>query len=133
MMITWREILTGVGLYLAVPLAGVILYRSLCCKILAKQHSCALNIPFFGIFFVYGGWTIIFLTVLFWRWSGMASIGGLLLVFVMPFLMLGQTAWLWSRRMKSIYHLTAFWLSASYLPLVAGLAIAKFTPLFWGK
>jgi hypothetical protein len=43
-------------------------------------------ITYFFLFFVLGGWLMILLTALLWSWTGMASIGGLFLAFISPFI-----------------------------------------------
>jgi hypothetical protein len=54
-----------------------------------------LVLPYFLIHFFYGGLLLILLTAFFWSWSGMASLGALVCVFIGPVVLLAQAWWLY--------------------------------------
>jgi hypothetical protein len=77
----------------------------------------------FWLFVTYGGLLLVILTVAFWEWSGLASLGMAFLVLCAPVL-LGVQAWrLRPRAGVSSYHRLAWLLSRGYV-LLAGLGIA---------
>jgi len=78
------ELVRAILVNFVVPLAGLKLFLSLRERMLEEQIERPPLIPLFIIFATYGGLLVVVLTVLFWRWSGMASLGVFYLVLVAP-------------------------------------------------
>jgi hypothetical protein len=74
--------------------------------------------PYFILFGVCGGWLMVLLTVLFWEWSGMASIGVFYLVVAAPLITALLAVSLHRRRSLSVYHRTAYGASLAYCGLL---------------
>ena len=115
------------GLYLAIlfhvaiPAAGLMLYRQLCERMERSQIENPPTIPLFILFCAYGGWIIVFLTMFFWYWSGMAAIGLFGLLFVAPLVMIGLSYYLFPLRKLSKYHKFSFLLSVGYFGFIAAI------------
>lgn len=65
-------------------------------------------LAFFVLFATCGGWLVVLLTDLFWKWSGMASLGFFYLTLIAPFVTAGFALGLRKRRGLSPYHKTAY-------------------------
>jgi hypothetical protein len=111
--------LFGLALNFLPPLAGVAVYLWLCTRMTWAGVRSPPYLPLFILFFNYGGLMMVLLTVLFWEWSGMASIGFFYLVLVAPITMLGVAIAVYYRRSLSWYHRVAFVLSIIYCCLTA--------------
>lgn len=107
-----------------VPALGLYAYVRLLQRIEAEGIAPPPAWPLFFLFVAYGGWLVIGLTVLFWEWSGMASIGTGMLVAVWPLVLLGVAVASYRTRERSRYHRAAFWASALYPGFVAILWVA---------
>jgi hypothetical protein len=81
------EILTALFIHFLVPMAGVCGYALLCRKLRSQGASDAFLAQLFLIFFCWGGWLMLVMTSLFWRWSALASLGAAFLVFIAPVVM----------------------------------------------
>jgi len=105
-------------IHLFVPLAGVAGY----CAIVRRMLREYVERPPWGellcLFFTYGGWLMMLLTVTFWRLSGAALVGLGYLVLVAPLIMGAIVLRLADRRMWSRYHEAAYTASLVYLPFV---------------
>jgi hypothetical protein len=66
------------------------------------------------LFATYGGLLIVTITAILWQWSGLASLGSLYLVFVVPFIMVFLAYRMKKNKMISIYHELIYYLSTSY-------------------
>jgi hypothetical protein len=78
-MFTWTLI------YLVTPVLGVTTFLNLRARLMQQGHDTNWQMLLFALFFAYGGLLEILLTVAFWEWSGMASIGVfLLLILTLP-------------------------------------------------
>jgi O-antigen ligase len=115
-----------VGIHVVVPLLGATVFALLCRKM---QQSHVQSPPFLSylvLFATFGGWLIVFLTALFWRWSGMASLGVAALILVAPFVTAGVAISLRSRQTLSAFHRGAYFASIAYccltLPALGWLA-----------
>ena len=117
-----KEIIIASLIHLVMPITGIIGYLFLCRKMQRDNMPRILLVPYFTIFAVYGAALVLILTIFFWYWSGMASIGGLTLLYVAPLAMIAQSVWLWVGRKRSKYHATAFWLSIVY-PGIVGFTL----------
>ena len=112
----------GIAVNFGVPLLGVIAFALLCRRMRQLQIPSPPIIPYFILFAIFGGWLVVFLTDIFWRWSGMASLGVGSLMFVAPFLTAGIALVLRKRRALSAFHRGAFFVSIAYSCL-AGAAL----------
>jgi len=86
-------------------------------------------VSLFVLFAAYGGWLMIFLTLRFWYWSGMALLGLMGLVFVAPAVIFAMSIYLFPKRKVSGYHYGAFVASVGYVCFVAALLIYR--AFFW--
>ena len=112
------ELVRAILINFVVPLVGITVFLSVRERMLAKQIEQPPVVPLFLIFMTYGGWLMVFLTCLFWEWSGMATLGFLYLVLVAPIVMLVLAAMLNRRRRLSPYHFASFIASGVYPCLV---------------
>ena len=74
-------------IYLIVPFLGLMAYILLVHKMLNEHFPNPPYLSYFFIFVLYGGLLQIILTGLFWRWSGMASLGAGFLIVMGPIVM----------------------------------------------
>lgn len=81
------EILTALFIHLLVPTAGVCGYVLLYRKLRRQGAADLFLAQLFLIFFCWGGWLMLVMTSLFWRWSALASLGAAFLVFIAPVVM----------------------------------------------
>ncbi|MBD3584046.1 hypothetical protein [Flavobacterium selenitireducens] len=83
---TTKEIITASIIHIVIPLLGFLLFLSLN-KAMKKNTQNAPEIELFTVFINYGILLIIVLTELFWKWSGIASLGTFYLIFGAPIIM----------------------------------------------
>ena len=112
------ELVRAILVNFVVPLADVKIFLSLRERMLEEHIERPPVIALFIIFTTYGGLLMIVLTVLFWRWSGMASIGLFYLVLVAPVAMTVLAVILYRQRRLSSYHFVSFVASGVYPCLV---------------
>ena len=84
---TAKEIIIALTIHLILPLAGLLYYLRLKKKIKEENVQNAPTIELFIIFATYGGLLLVALTTLFWKWSGMASLGTFYLILGAPIAM----------------------------------------------
>ena len=109
---------------------GVGLFWALVLKMRNARLVSSPVVPFFILFFTLGGWLTVLLTVWFWEWSGMASLGMLYLVLVAPVLTAFMSWRLRHQRSLSGFHAWAFYLSMACTCLVVvGVPVAYVTLL----
>ncbi len=113
---TTTEIISVAIIYLVTPICGLIYFLHLCEKMKKENVSNAPVEELFGIFGIYGMLLVIFLSALFWGWSGVALLGMVFLVFIAPLLMAWISIRLRKRKGFSKYHL--FVLNAAMLYFV---------------
>ena len=123
------EVLRAVLIHLVVPTAGVFLYWQLCLKMKRDNVKSPPFATLFILFSAYGGWLMIFLTLQFWYWSGMALLGAIGLLSVTPVVMFGISIYLFQRRNLSNYHYVSYVASLAYICFVAVLIIYRV--FFW--
>jgi len=70
------------------------------------------------LFLIYGGWIMIWVTSIFWKWSGLASLGIFFLILVAPFISLFLIIYFKKLRTLSVYHATVFKASIGYYPFL---------------
>jgi hypothetical protein len=114
----------GIAVNLLVPLMGVMVYLLLCRKMLRSGIEMPPIFSYFVLFAIYGAWLVVILTGLFWRWSGMASLGVAFLLLLAPFSTLALALMLRKRRNLSAYHQAAFGLGALYTAAIPVLIVA---------
>jgi len=118
-----KELITVLVIYLFIPLAGLIVYLRLIKQAKRAEIKGIPTAELFIIFSVYGGLLLVLLTQIFWKWSGMASLGTVYLVIIAP-IFLGVFAFInFKKRKLSKYHLWVFWSSILYFaigPLLLG-------------
>jgi hypothetical protein len=92
------------------------------CSALSQDAAIASPTPpflsYFILFATFGGWLMVGLTALFWKWSGMASLGVFSLVLVAPFVTAGAAFSLRSRHTLSGFHRNAYIASVAYSALM---------------
>jgi FtsH-binding integral membrane protein len=81
------EILTAIVIHLIVPLIGLVLFLRLRNKMTKEKIANPPTVELFIIFATYGGLLLVTLTSLFWKWSGMASLGTFYLMLGAPVVM----------------------------------------------
>lgn len=113
---TSLEIISLAIIYLVLPICGLLWFVHFCEKMKREKVANSPIEELFGIFWIYGTLLVVFLSVLFWGWSGVTLLGMIFLVFAAPLLM----AWISIRVRKkkgiSKYHL--FVLKAAVLYFV---------------
>ncbi len=86
-LMTTKEILIAIIIHLIIPLIGLICFLWLNRHIKEEKITNAPTTELFLVFLTYGGLLLVMLTTLFWKWSGMASLGIFYLILVAPFIM----------------------------------------------
>ena len=102
-----------VGIHVLIPLLGLTVFVLLCRKMQRATQSPPF-LSFFLLFAIFGGWLMICLTALLWRWSGLASIGVAALLLVAPFVTAGLAIRLRSQQTISVFHRSAYFVSVAY-------------------
>ena len=116
--LTLMELVRAILVNFVVPIVGLKVFLSVRDQMLEKQIERPPVVPLFIIFATYGGLLMIVLTILFWRWSGMASLGFFYLVLVAPITMTVLAVLLYRQRRLSSYHLGSFIASGVYPCLI---------------
>lgn len=90
--------------HLGIPVASILYYLHILAKMRRLQIEDAPVMDLFIVFFTYGGLLLVVMTVLFWYWSAMASLGAVYLILVAPVLLgiiaVNQN----SQKEKSVFH-----------------------------
>jgi hypothetical protein len=121
-----RSELVGMLINFGVPLAGLLAFMRLRDDMRDAEIEHPPTIPLFIIFATYGGWLLMVLTILFWYWSGMATLGLLYLIFIAPIVMTVMAVRLSHDRFASRYHYGSFVASGIYPCLIVLLVGARF-------
>jgi hypothetical protein len=114
---TIKEIIIAVIIHLIIPIFGLIIFL----KLAAKMKSEMIYPPileFFIIFATYGGLLLVMLTSIFWKWSGLASLGTFYLILAAPILLSFIAYQQFKKRRISKYHDWAFKICALYFVIV---------------
>jgi hypothetical protein len=117
------EIFSAIIIHIVIPIFGISAYLKLRSNISKNAIPNPPHIQNFILFFGFGGWLLIFLTLRFWYWSGMAALGFFFLLLVMPFIIIGCIFTLFPNRKTSKYHFYALLGGFAFLLLEAGLWI----------
>jgi len=105
---------TAIGIHLLVPMLGVIVFALLCRWMQRTHIQSPPFLSYFILFATFGGWLMVCLTALFWKWSGMASLGVFALILVAPVVTAGVAFSLRNRRTLSAFHRSAYIASLAY-------------------
>ena len=101
---TGPEIFIALTIHILIPISGVILFLYMRKEMKSENIENPPVMELFIIFATYGGLILVSLTLLFWKWSGMASLGGFYLEFGAPVVM-AFIAWRERQNLtKSKYH-----------------------------
>jgi hypothetical protein len=108
------ELVRAIGVDVVVPLVGIKIFLSVRERMLDEQIERPPVIPLLIVFATYGTLLILILTVLLWRWSGLASLGFFYVVLLAPVAMAVLAVILYRQRRLSRYHFGSFVASAVY-------------------
>ena len=108
------RVVVGLLIHLAVPATGLAIYLYLCGRMRFKEIKNPPYAPLFILFFSFGGWLMVLLTILFWLPSGAMYLGGGYLLLLAPVLMLVLIVSLYEGRTLSKYHLYSYRASIAY-------------------
>jgi len=123
--LTHMEYAAATLIHFAIPALGLRLYLRLRNRMLTAGIPDPPIIPFFILFATYGGWLLVVLTLLFWYWSGAATLGLAYLMFIAPVVMLALTVQLYKQRNLSSFHFGAFVGSAVHIVFPLGVLILR--------
>lgn len=124
----------AVLIHLIVPIAGILCFLKIRDDMLEKEIVSPPIIQLFVIFATYGGLLLVFLTALFWYWSGMATLGFFYLLFLAPVVMLALAYQLYSERKLSKFHRATFTASVLYPVIIATIiGVLVIWANFFGK
>ena len=84
---TLKEIIIALTIHLFIPLAGFLYFLQLKNRMKNESIQDAPTAELFIIFATYGGILLVTLTTIFWKWSGLASLGAFYLIIVAPIVM----------------------------------------------
>jgi hypothetical protein len=82
-----KEIIIALTIHLVIPLLGLIYFISVVRRMDRENVPDQPVAELFIIFSTYGGLLLVVLTALFWKWSGMASLGLFYLLLIAPVIM----------------------------------------------
>ena len=125
---SFSDIFAAALIHLVAPAVGLALYLWLC----VRMRRATPEPPYLTYLFLFaagGGWLLIVLTELFWRWSGMASVGTFFLLLISPFIATAFAFFMHSERRTSRFHLWAVRLCLGYAIVIFALDIAW---IVWG-
>ena len=104
--------------HLVVPIMGMAVYLILVKRMKKEDTPNAPVAQLFWLFGTYGVLTILVLTSLIWKWSGMASIGAFASLTIGP-IIAGVSAFsVYKNRKLTKYHKLAYWLAIGYVGVV---------------
>lgn len=109
-----REAIIAVLIHLLTPLAGSGCYVWLCRKMKKESVPAPPFLSYFNLFFSFGGWLMVALTLLLWKPSGMFLAGMFYLLFVAPVVTAAMAFCFRQERILSIYHHRAHQISTVY-------------------
>ena len=118
-----KDIFIALIIHLIIPLTGLLFFLRIKRQMKIENIINAPTHELFIIFSTYGGLVLVLLTTLFWKWSGMASIGTFYLSIIAPILMILVCYRQFKFKNKSYYNLIAFWAGLLYF-LIAPLTLA---------
>ena len=101
---TLKEIIIALTIHLFIPLAGFLYFLQLKNRMKNESIQDAPTAELFIIFATYGGILLVTLTTIFWKWSGLASLGAFYLIIVAPIVMVLIAYRNRQTKEKSKYH-----------------------------
>ena len=101
---TLKEIIIALTIHLFIPLAGFLYFLQLKNRMKNENIKDAPTAELFIIFATYGGILLVTLTTIFWKWSGLASLGAFYLIIVAPIVMVLIAYRNRQTKEKSKYH-----------------------------
>src|SRR5215472_8279524 len=116
-------------IYILLPLAGLAVFIGLCRRMQRAQIPSPPYFSYLVLFASFGGALQVALTELFWRWSGLASLGTVFLLGIAPVLNAGIAIRSWRGRKRSLFHRGAFIAGAIYSGLTLPLLIIELVRL----
>lgn len=109
-------------IYILIPLFFLLIYILMGIKMKKELQNKAPLLEWFLVFVNYGGLLLFTLTMLYWVWSGLASVGTFYLIIGAPVVM-GIIAYRQRKKRKeSVYHRSLFYVALSYF-VIAPLVI----------
>jgi len=118
------------SIYILMPIIGLLAFWALIRKMRSEGVVSPPEIPFFILFFTFGGWLQVLLTAWLWEWSGLASMGMLYLIFIAPVITAVMSWRLRSTLGLSAFHRWAFFVNGAYTcAIVIGVPVAIYTQL----
>ncbi len=78
------EIIVALTIHILLPIVGILYFIHLRNRMKKEEVKNALIIDLFIIFATYGGLLLVSLTAIFWKWSGLASLGTFYLIIGAP-------------------------------------------------
>jgi hypothetical protein len=124
------EIIIAVFIHLLTPLVGLGCYIWLCRRMKKENVPSPPLLSYFILFFTFGGWLIVALTLLLWKYSGMFLVGSFYLVFIAPVVTAALAIGLRDQRALSIYHRRAYRICMVYSISLA-VALATWFSIHW--
>ncbi len=113
-----KDIIIFITIHIIVPIIGIALYGKIYRKMGEENIPKTPDIALFLIFAIYGGLLLEILTAIFWKWSGMAAIGGVFLMLGAPVLMGIIAISLFKDKGISPYHYYTWLSSILYLAVI---------------
>lgn len=81
------ETLIPISIYILVPILGLVLFLYTNKNLKPEEKKELYTLKLLIVFGCLGGLVLLLLTALFWKWSGLASIGSVFLILAAPILM----------------------------------------------
>lgn len=102
------EIIIVIIIHLAIPLTGLLSFRRIVRKMKSQDVTDPPTIDLFLVFATYGALLLLVLTILFWKWSGMTSLGAFYLILGAPVVMGIIAIRNYKKKEFSTYHLWTY-------------------------
>lgn len=81
------ETITTIFIYIIIPIIGIVLFFYFNHKLKPYENNELFTLKLITVFGCLGGLVLLFFTTVFWKWSGLASLGTAFLFLVAPILM----------------------------------------------
>jgi hypothetical protein len=114
------EFFKAIFIHIIIPIFGILIYLKTCRDMYVKSIPNPPYIQLLLLFFGFGGWLLIFLTLRFGYWSGMASLGFFFLLIVMPIIIAVCAVTLYSQGKLSNFHNYIFFGCLAFLLMELG-------------
>jgi len=124
------DVLVFIFIHVVVPIMGIALFFKTLNKYKPSEMAELYAIKLFFTFGCLGVQLILLLTSLFWNWSGMASLGTAVLIFVAPFIM-GAFAYHSYKRREIVGERILLRLSMIYFAGLVFLFVMSYSMTYW--